>query len=130
MAKASTRGSLCASLETGAQGFHNGIDLARLAPDCDARHQFPDVAFGFEVVAPVAADGNAADKTPPHELLQRIRNVGSCDAERVSDVFRGERAACQIKQGMDLRDRAVESPGAAHVSPFENETFDCGRKAI
>ncbi len=112
------------TLSATAQHRDDGIDLACLAADRDARDDLPDVGLGFEVVAPVAAYGHTANKVPRQELFERVRHVGARNGKRFGNTLGRHGRAGEIKQRVDLRDRSIDAPYPAHVAPFENEVLD------
>jgi hypothetical protein len=88
--------------------------------------RFPQVAFGHEMVAPVALDMDAADDGIGLQFLERGRHVGAGEPQRLDDRLGIDGLFGEIEQRMDLRDRAVDAPMRAHFAPMENEGLGVG----
>src|SRR5262249_40961962 len=89
---------------------------------------FPDVGFSLEMLASVTLDGHAADQIPGHQLPDRGRNIRPREPEHRGDVLGSARPFRQVKQRMNLADRAVDAPLPAHVTPMQHEALGRARE--
>ena len=78
------------------------------------------------MVAAVAFDMDAADDAVALQFLQRGRDVGAGEAERLDDRLGIDWLFGEIEQGMDLRDRAVDAPMRTHLAPVQDEGLGVG----
>ena len=81
-----------------------------------------DTAPATTETSAVAGPAADADQLPVLQFLEAVAHIGASGAQRAGNLFRIERAAMEKQQGVDLGDRAVHSPGAAHVAPMVDET--------
>src|SRR5262249_53785108 len=100
------------------------VDLPLLADRRDPHGNFPDVGFSFEMLAPITLDGHTPDQTPRRQLPDRDGNIRSREPEHRGDLFGRTRPFREIKQCMDLTDRAIDAPLPAHVTPMQHEALD------
>jgi hypothetical protein len=75
------------------------------------------------MIAPVTQHGHAVDQFPRQQFLEAVRDIGAGHAELGGDVFGGQRPFGKEQQRLDLRDRAVDAPLRAHVTPAQHELF-------
>src|SRR5437016_8391076 len=73
------------------------------------------------MVPPVAQNMNHFNNPPVLQLPEAGADIGPGDGEGPGNLFSVERLWRQIKQRMNLRHRAVDSPPRTHFSPMENE---------
>jgi len=83
--------------------------------------QLPDLGRGLEVIAPVAGQVHEPDQVPALQLADAVADVRARHGQRVGDLFGVHRAAGDVEQRVDLRDRAVHAPAGTHFAPVQDE---------
>src|SRR5262249_24553346 len=113
----------------GPQRGDGGIDLALFAAGGDARKNFPRIGFSFEMVTPISPDRHPPNQVPRLQFLDRVGDVRTRQSEPVGDLFGRNGALAQVQQRVDLGDRAIDAPLAAHITPLQHELLD-GRRQL
>src|SRR5262249_10544443 len=86
----------------------------------DAKN-LPDVLDTLKMVAPVAEHMNHAHDSPSLQFAQARAHVRSSHGKCRRNLVRREGLRRQKQQRMDLRDRTVNPPSRAHLSPMQDE---------
>src|SRR5436190_18277371 len=73
------------------------------------------------MVPAVAQDMNHFNNPPVLQLPEAGADIRAGDRQRPGNLFGMEWLSRKIKQRMNLRYRAVDSPAGAHLAPMENE---------
>ena len=96
------------------------VDLAAFPALDDRLDDLPGVVLGGEEVATITEHLGHPDEIPGLQFAQAGADVRPCDAERLGDLVGVQGFLGEEQQCMDLRDRAVHPPSAAHLSPVDD----------
>src|SRR6185312_6872231 len=102
------------------------VDLAVLAPFDDGADHLPRIVLSGKEIAPVTQRVGHTHQTPRQQLLQTDTHIGACDTERFRDLIGVQSLRGQIQQRVDLGDRAIQSPAAAHLAPVDDVAMHDG----
>jgi hypothetical protein len=86
----------------------------------------PDVLGCLEILPAVARLVDQAHQVPGLQLFQAHAHVRARETQRRADLVGIARLGGHIQEGVDLADRAVDAPAAAHFAEMHDETLGKG----
>jgi predicted DCC family thiol-disulfide oxidoreductase YuxK len=106
------------------QCLERRVKLALLADSGDAGCHFPCIGLGGEMITPIPGYRHTLYDLPSLQFFEGIGHIGTRHPQSLSNLLGVERALGDIKQRMDLRDGAIDTPLPAHIAPTQHKALD------